>query len=82
MFANRSGQESLFEMLFGPQASMASSFIASDDIHSLKALKALNPDPSQLTKLDAGRKNCQKMCSYSFIYYLFIYIKNSLADNC
>lgn len=74
MFANRTGQESLFKMLFGPQASMASSFIASDDIHSLKAL---DPDPSQLTKWDAGMKNCQKMCSY-----LFIYIKNSLADNC
>lgn len=51
VFANRTGQESLFKMLFGSQASMASSFIASDDIHSLKAL---DPDPSQLTKWDAG----------------------------
>lgn len=32
---------------------MASSFIANDDIHFLKALV---PDPSQLAKLDAGIK--------------------------
>lgn len=50
-FGNRSGQDSLFELLFGPQASTASSFIANDDIHSLNAMA---PDLSQLAKWDAG----------------------------
>lgn len=66
VFANRMGQESLFELLFGPQASMASSFIASDDIHFLKAL---DPDPSQLTKCDAGIK--KKSWKSDLIYLFF-----------
>ncbi|KAM4730719.1 E3 SUMO-protein ligase RanBP2 [Anableps anableps] len=50
-FGNRSGQESLFELLWGPQASSASSFIASDDIHSLTSLA---PELSKLAKWDSG----------------------------
>ncbi|KAE8299479.1 E3 SUMO-protein ligase RanBP2 [Larimichthys crocea] len=50
-FGNRSGQDSLFELLFGPQASAASSFIANDDIHSVNTTA---PELSQLAKWDAG----------------------------
>lgn len=52
-FGNRSGQDSLFELLFGPQASTGSSFIASDDIHSINTSA---PELSQLAKWDAGTK--------------------------
>ncbi|XP_014830529.1 PREDICTED: E3 SUMO-protein ligase RanBP2 isoform X2 [Poecilia mexicana] len=51
VFGNRSGQESLFELLWGPQASPASSFIANDDIHSLSSL---GPELSNLVKWDLG----------------------------
>ncbi|XP_038132309.1 E3 SUMO-protein ligase RanBP2 isoform X3 [Cyprinodon tularosa] len=50
-FGNRSGQESLFELLWGQQASPASSFIANDDIRSLSPLA---PELSQLAKWDTG----------------------------
>lgn len=56
MFGNRSGQDSLFELLFGPQASMASSFIACDDI---RFLNAMPPDRSHLAKWDAGMKTSE-----------------------
>nr|XP_020470121.1 RANBP2-like and GRIP domain-containing protein 8 [Monopterus albus] len=50
-FGNRSGQDSLFELLFGPQAPTGSSFIANDDIHSINTVA---PDLSQLAKCDTG----------------------------
>lgn len=50
-FGNRSGQDSLVELLFGSQVSTASSFIANDDIH---AVNAMCPDLSQLAKWDTG----------------------------
>ncbi|XP_053192197.1 E3 SUMO-protein ligase RanBP2-like [Scomber japonicus] len=50
-FGNRSGLKSLFGLLFGPQASTGSSFIANDDISSIKAL---SPQISQLAEWDAG----------------------------
>ncbi|XP_034740454.1 E3 SUMO-protein ligase RanBP2 isoform X2 [Etheostoma cragini] len=50
-FGNPSGQDSLFELLFGPQASTRSSFIANDDIRSINAMA---PELSQLAKWDAG----------------------------
>ncbi|XP_053185216.1 RANBP2-like and GRIP domain-containing protein 8 [Scomber japonicus] len=50
-FGNRCGQDSLFELLFGQQASSASSFIANDDIRSIKAM---TPQISQLAGWDAG----------------------------
>lgn len=50
-FGNRCGRDSLFELLFGPQASTASSFIANDDIH---AVNAVAPDLVQLAKWDSG----------------------------
>lgn len=50
-FGNRSGQDSLFELLFGPQVSTATSFIANDDIH---AINAVAPDLVQLAKWDSG----------------------------
>lgn len=50
-FGNRIGQESLFELLWGPQASSVSSFIANDDIHSLSSL---GPELSKLAKWDSG----------------------------
>uniref|UniRef100_A0A7N6AR43 E3 SUMO-protein ligase RanBP2 n=1 Tax=Anabas testudineus TaxID=64144 RepID=A0A7N6AR43_ANATE len=50
-FRNRSGQESLFELLFGPQASIGSSFIANDDIHFINATA---PELSHLAKYDTG----------------------------
>lgn len=52
-FGNRSGQETMFELLFGPQASTGSSFIAKDDIHSINATA---PELAQLAKCDAGTK--------------------------
>lgn len=51
-FANPIGQDSLIELLFGPQVYAASSFIANDDIH---ALKVMAPDLLQLAKWDSGR---------------------------
>lgn len=69
------GQESLFELLFGPQASMASSFIASDDIHFLKAL---DPDPSQLTKCDAGIKNNPENLILSICFFVCLFYKHAL----
>ncbi|XP_061698522.1 E3 SUMO-protein ligase RanBP2 isoform X2 [Syngnathoides biaculeatus] len=51
VFGNRSGQDSLVELLFGTQASTGSSFIANDDIHFISAQA---PDISQLAKCDAG----------------------------
>ncbi|XP_028991792.1 ranBP2-like and GRIP domain-containing protein 3 isoform X2 [Betta splendens] len=51
VFGNRTGQESLFELLFGAQASTGTSFIANDDIHSINAA---TPEFSQLAKCDAG----------------------------
>ncbi|XP_077435417.1 E3 SUMO-protein ligase RanBP2 [Vanacampus margaritifer] len=50
-FGNRSGQDSLVELLLGPQASTGSSFIANDDIRSISAQA---PEISQLAKWDAG----------------------------
>ncbi|XP_023272442.1 ranBP2-like and GRIP domain-containing protein 3 isoform X1 [Seriola lalandi dorsalis] len=50
-FGNRSGQDSLFELLFGPQASTGSSFIANDDIRSINTTA---PELSQLAKWDTG----------------------------
>uniref|UniRef100_UPI0037E97790 E3 SUMO-protein ligase RanBP2 isoform X1 n=1 Tax=Semicossyphus pulcher TaxID=241346 RepID=UPI0037E97790 len=50
-FGNRSGQDSLFELLFGPQASTGSSFIANDDIRSINTTA---PELSQLAKWDSG----------------------------
>ncbi|XP_037095260.1 E3 SUMO-protein ligase RanBP2 isoform X3 [Syngnathus acus] len=50
-FGNRSGQDSLVELLLGPQASTGSSFIANDDI---RFIKAQAPEISQLAKWDAG----------------------------
>uniref|UniRef100_A0A7N8Y208 RAN binding protein 2 n=1 Tax=Mastacembelus armatus TaxID=205130 RepID=A0A7N8Y208_9TELE len=50
-FGNRSGQDSLFELLFGSQASTGSSFIANDDIHSINTMA---PELSQLAKCDTG----------------------------
>ncbi|XP_030614512.1 E3 SUMO-protein ligase RanBP2 [Archocentrus centrarchus] len=50
-FGNQIGQESLFELLWGPQASAGSSYIANDDIRSITAMA---PELSQLAKLDTG----------------------------
>lgn len=50
-FGNRSGQDSLFDLLRGPQASAGLSFIANDDIHSLTAMA---PELSQMAKWDTG----------------------------
>ncbi|XP_067470331.1 E3 SUMO-protein ligase RanBP2-like isoform X2 [Thunnus thynnus] len=50
-YGKRSGQDSLFKLLFGPQASTGSSFIATVDIRSIKAL---TPQISQLAEWDAG----------------------------
>nr|XP_046259185.1 ranBP2-like and GRIP domain-containing protein 4 isoform X1 [Scatophagus argus] len=50
-FGNRHGQDSLFELLFGPQASAGSSFIANDDIRSVNTM---TPELCQLAKWDAG----------------------------
>uniref|UniRef100_A0A3B5KCX4 RAN binding protein 2 n=1 Tax=Takifugu rubripes TaxID=31033 RepID=A0A3B5KCX4_TAKRU len=48
---NRSGQDSLFELLYGPHASTASSFIANDDIHTINPV---TPDLLHLAKCDSG----------------------------
>ncbi|XP_071386493.1 E3 SUMO-protein ligase RanBP2 isoform X6 [Centroberyx affinis] len=50
-FGNRSGQGSLFEVLFGPRASTGASFIANDDIRSINTLA---PELSHLAKWDNG----------------------------
>ncbi|XP_008275426.1 E3 SUMO-protein ligase RanBP2 isoform X1 [Stegastes partitus] len=50
-FGNRSGQDSLFELLWGPQASTGASFIANDDIRSINSMA---PELSQLAKWDTG----------------------------
>ncbi|KAK5861323.1 hypothetical protein PBY51_022730 [Eleginops maclovinus] len=50
-FGNPKGLDSLFELLFGPQASTTSSFIANDDIRSIHTMA---PELSQLAKCDAG----------------------------
>ncbi|XP_010781780.1 E3 SUMO-protein ligase RanBP2 isoform X2 [Notothenia coriiceps] len=50
-FGNRKGLDSLFELLFGSQASTSSSFIANDDIRSINTMA---PELSQLAKCDAG----------------------------
>uniref|UniRef100_A0A8C9SZX9 RAN binding protein 2 n=1 Tax=Scleropages formosus TaxID=113540 RepID=A0A8C9SZX9_SCLFO len=50
-FGNRSGQESLFKMLFGSQASMNSSFIGNDDIRNIGTQA---PEPADLRKWDNG----------------------------
>ncbi|XP_040912885.1 RANBP2-like and GRIP domain-containing protein 5/6 isoform X2 [Toxotes jaculatrix] len=50
-FGNRSGQDSLFELLFGPQTSNGSSFIANDDIRSINTTA---PELSHLAKWDTG----------------------------
>ncbi len=52
-FGNRSGQDSLFELLFGPQASTGSSFIANDNIRSINPTA---PELCHLVKWDAGTK--------------------------
>ncbi|XP_035031257.2 E3 SUMO-protein ligase RanBP2 isoform X3 [Hippoglossus stenolepis] len=51
VFGNRSGQDSLFELLFGTQASTGSSFIANDDIRTTNTMV---PELSQLAKWDTG----------------------------
>uniref|UniRef100_A0A674NYH2 RAN binding protein 2 n=1 Tax=Takifugu rubripes TaxID=31033 RepID=A0A674NYH2_TAKRU len=51
VFGNRSGQDSLFELLYGPHASTASSFIANDDIHTINPV---TPDLLHLAKCDSG----------------------------
>ncbi|KAA8588302.1 hypothetical protein FQN60_001496 [Etheostoma spectabile] len=53
-FGNPSGQDSLFELLFGPQASTGSSFIANDDIRSINTMA---PELSQLAKWDAALRD-------------------------
>ncbi|KAJ8013025.1 hypothetical protein DPEC_G00049020 [Dallia pectoralis] len=50
-FGNRSGQGSLFEVLFGPQAPAGTSFIGNDDIRSINAQA---PEISDLIKWDNG----------------------------
>nr|XP_043889627.1 E3 SUMO-protein ligase RanBP2 isoform X2 [Solea senegalensis] len=50
-FGNCSGRDSLSELLFGPQASTGSSFIANDDIRSINTSV---PELSQLAKYDTG----------------------------
>ncbi|XP_028289444.1 ranBP2-like and GRIP domain-containing protein 3 isoform X2 [Parambassis ranga] len=50
-FGNRSGQDSLVELLWGQQASTGPSFIANDDIRSINSTA---PEFSQLAKWDTG----------------------------
>ncbi|MFT7817969.1 E3 SUMO-protein ligase RanBP2-like isoform X1 [Arapaima gigas] len=50
-FGNRSGQGSLFEMLYGSRASVNSSFIANDDIRNIGTQV---PELADLTKWDNG----------------------------
>ncbi|KAM4608312.1 E3 SUMO-protein ligase RanBP2 [Polymixia lowei] len=50
-FGNRSGQGSLFELLFGPRAPTGASFIANDDIRSINTHA---PELSHLAKCDNG----------------------------
>lgn len=49
-FGNRSGQDSLVELLFGPQVSTAASFITNDDVR----LAAVTPESFYLAKCDSG----------------------------
>lgn len=49
-FGNRSGQESVVELLYGSQASTSASFIANDDIR----LAAVAPESFYLAKCDSG----------------------------
>ncbi|XP_056146006.1 E3 SUMO-protein ligase RanBP2 [Lampris incognitus] len=51
LYGNRSGQGSLFELLFGSQASTGVSFIANDDIRSINTQA---PELSHLAKWDSG----------------------------
>lgn len=51
MFGNRSGQDSLFELLFSTQAPMNLSFIGNDDISNISTL---SPDAQELAKWDSG----------------------------
>ncbi|KAL0963548.1 hypothetical protein UPYG_G00307810 [Umbra pygmaea] len=50
-FGNRSGQGSLFELLFGPQAPAGTSFIGNDDIRSINTQA---PEICDLVKWDNG----------------------------
>ncbi|XP_055727013.1 E3 SUMO-protein ligase RanBP2-like isoform X1 [Salvelinus fontinalis] len=50
-FGNRSGQDALFELLFGPLAPAGTSFIGNDDIRSINTQA---PEISDLTKWDNG----------------------------
>ncbi|XP_034042305.1 E3 SUMO-protein ligase RanBP2 isoform X1 [Thalassophryne amazonica] len=50
-FGNRSGQDSLFELLFGSLATAGSSFIAQDDI---RFVNTVVPELSQLMMFDTG----------------------------
>ena len=77
-FGNRSGQNSLFELLLGPQASISSSFIARDDIHSINAMPL---DLSQLAKWDAGTKQITEFwstqlewCFFLFLLFFILYL--------
>ncbi|XP_076858216.1 E3 SUMO-protein ligase RanBP2 isoform X2 [Brachyhypopomus gauderio] len=51
VFGNRSGQASLFEMLFNTQTSTSLSFIGNDDI---SGIRAQTPDMKELAKWDSG----------------------------
>ncbi|XP_072542547.1 E3 SUMO-protein ligase RanBP2 isoform X1 [Salminus brasiliensis] len=51
VFGNRSGQESLMEMLFGSQSSASFSFIGSD---AISGISAQAPDLHELAKWDSG----------------------------
>ncbi|KAL2081705.1 hypothetical protein ACEWY4_023558 [Coilia grayii] len=50
-FGNRSGQDTLFDMLFGAEAPIGLSFIGNDDIHSISAQA---PETADLVKADNG----------------------------
>lgn len=50
-FGNRSGQGSLFDLLFGPEAPAGLSFIGNDDIRSISAQA---PEVADLVKADNG----------------------------
>lgn len=50
-FGNVSGQEALFDMLFGADAPIGLSFIGNDDIHSICAQA---PETADLVKADGG----------------------------
>lgn len=50
-FGNRSGQGSLFDLLFGPEAPAGLSFIGNDDIRSISAQA---PEIADIIKADNG----------------------------